>query len=699
MHTRTYLRTTCMLILAFTIIFSTLSINTIFATTSKSELLLRFKPGACERSKEEILTSFGLEVVDEISQIKVLVVSLPEDALLRVKSALSRNPMIDFVKENLKLSPSAIPNDEYYGFQWHLKKVGAPDAWDISSGDPSVVVAVLDSGVDLEHPDLAGKVLPGYNFYDNNYDVKDVSGHGTAVAGVAAAATNNSVGVAAIGWHCSILPIRVTDPNGYTSYSLLAKGLTYAADRGAKVAVVSFGIFGGQSLSSAAKYFMDKGGLVVASGGNTGSYCDDPDNPYIVSVSGTTSDDRSWGTYGPYVDLSAPCSAIYTTINGGGYGNVGGTSFSAPLTAGLIGLIFSASPSLAPNQVEQILKSTAVDLGDPGYDVYYGWGRINASKALKATVGSSHPDFCLSLSPSFLTIQQGSSGSSTLTVTSLNGFDSPVNLTLSGCPTGSNCTLSSTPVTPPSGGSATSTLTVNVSSTTVASTYSLTVTGTNGSLTRSTTVGLTVLATPPAPPAAPSSLTATAVSSSQINLAWMDNAANEEGFKIERSTDGMNFSPLVTVGANVTGYSDTGLSPSTTYYYQVYAYNAAGNSGHSNTANATTQGAAPGDFSLSASPSSLSIKRGSSKTSTITVTWLNGLSSAVNLNASCPSAGVTCILSLSSVTSTSGPATSTLTITVSSTTPPTIYTVTITGTTGSLTHTITITLKVCGSPK
>lgn len=114
MHTRTYLKTTCMFILAFTIIFSTLSINTIFATTSKSELLLRFKPGACERSKEEILKSFGLEVVDEISQIKVLVVSLPEDALLRVKSALSRNPMIDFVKENLKLSPSAIPNDGYY---------------------------------------------------------------------------------------------------------------------------------------------------------------------------------------------------------------------------------------------------------------------------------------------------------------------------------------------------------------------------------------------------------------------------------------------------------------------------------------------------------------------------------------------------------------------------------------------------------
>jgi uncharacterized membrane protein len=179
----------------------------------------------------------------------------------------------------------------------------------------------------------------------------------------------------------------------------------------------------------------------------------------------------------------------------------------------------------------------------------------------------------------------------------------------------------------------------------------------------------------------------------------MDNAANEDGFKIERSTNNVNFLPVVTVGTNVTGYSDTGLSPSTTYYYRVYAYNAAGNSGYSNTANATTQGAAPGDFSLSASPSSLNIKKGSSGTSTITVTWLNGFSSAVNLTASCPSASVTYTLSPSSVTSSSGSATSKLTLTVSSSTHAATYTITITGTSGSLKHTITITVKVPGSPK
>lgn len=361
--------------------------------TPSSELLLRFKPGTSERSKKKVLTSLGLEVRDEVPEIQLLVVRIPRNDLQNVKSALSRNLMIDFVEQNCWVSPSAVPNDEYYLLQWHLEKIGAPEAWDVSLGDPNVIIAVLDSGVDPEHPDLAAKLLPGYNFYDSNYDTGDVYGHGTKVAGVAAALTNNVVGVASMGWRVSILPVRVTDVNGYTSYSLLAKGLVYAADRGAKAATMSFRIFGGHALSSAAKYFMDKGGLVVAAGGNTGSYQSDLDNPYIISVSATTSSDSlaTFSTYGQYIDLSAPGVGIYTTIRGGGYGRVSGTSFSTPLTAGLVALVFSANPSLAPDQVEHILESTAVDLGEPSYDIYYGWGRIDTSKALKAAVGAAPP--------------------------------------------------------------------------------------------------------------------------------------------------------------------------------------------------------------------------------------------------------------------------------------------------------------------
>lgn len=391
LHITKHLKTACVLILAFTTAFSILPLSITFGSVGRGELLLRFKPGASWQCREKILKDFGLEVLDEIPQIKVLVVSVPESALQRVKPALMRNPVVDFVEENVWVSPQVVPNDYYFSFQWHLRKIGAPDAWDISVGSSNVMVAVLDSGVDSSHPDLAGKLVSGWNFYNNNWDTSDVAGHGTAVAGVTAAATNNTIGVAGVGWNCLILPVRVTDENGYASYSLLSKGLIYAADRGARVAVVSFRIFNGSALTSAAKYFVDKGGLVFAAGGNTGQFENYTDNPYIISVSGTTSDDKSWGSYGPYIDLSAPCSAIYTTTRGGGYGNVGGTSFSAPIAAGVAALIFSVNPSLTPSQVEQILESTAVDLGDPGYDIYYGWGRIDASKALREAVGISPP--------------------------------------------------------------------------------------------------------------------------------------------------------------------------------------------------------------------------------------------------------------------------------------------------------------------
>ncbi|MCP8305061.1 MAG: S8 family serine peptidase [archaeon] len=354
------------------------------------ELLLKFKPGVNDYHKERLLMSLGLEIGDEIPNLGVLVVSAPRPALPSIKSMLLQNPLIDFVEENHELSPSIIPNDQYYGSQWHLEKILAPEAWDISRG-AGITVAVLDSGVDPDHPDLASKLIQGYNFYNNNEDTGDVYGHGTKVAGVVAALTNNVIGVSSIGWECSILPVRVTDSGGYTTYSRLIKGLMYAADRGAKVAVISFRIYSGSVLSDAAKYFMDKGGLVVAAGGNDQRYHSDLDNPYIISVSATTSSDSraSFSSYGPYVDLAAPGSGIYTTTDGGSYSSVSGTSFSAPLTAGLIALIFSANPSLIPTQVEQILESTAKDLGDTGYDIYYGWGRIDASRALAEAAKSS----------------------------------------------------------------------------------------------------------------------------------------------------------------------------------------------------------------------------------------------------------------------------------------------------------------------
>jgi thermitase len=369
------------LILTFLLVTSSLQVGLCFDDLGPADVLLKLRCGVDRTVVMALLDSLGVEVLEEIPELSLLVARAPRRALSILRGYGSS--FFEFLEEDLRVPPMAVPNDYYYGFQWHLRKIGAPAAWDISKGSEKVIIAVLDSGVDPGHPDLAGKLLQGYNFYDNNYDTNDVTGHGTAVAGVAAAVTDNGLGVAGVGWRCSILPVRVTDGSGYVSYSTLSKGLIYAADRGARVAVIAFRIYGGQSVSSAAKYFMDKGGLVFAAGGNTGSYVGDPDNPYIISVSGTTSSDSAWGSYGPYIDLSAPCSGIYTTLRGGGYGSMGGTSLSAAIAGGVAALIFSLNPSLGPGKVEEILESTAVDLGAPGYDTRYGWGRIDAERALR----------------------------------------------------------------------------------------------------------------------------------------------------------------------------------------------------------------------------------------------------------------------------------------------------------------------------
>jgi thermitase len=371
-----------LLMICTTLIISTLPLLTA-RPTQTSYGLIRFNSNI--NNHANALNALGLNTIEYISSLEIYIVQY-QGSFRNLKQYLSNDQRFAFIEEDLPIAPTQIPNDPYFSKEWHLQKIDAASAWDITTGNPNTIIAVLDSGADPNHPDLSLKLLNGWNFFDNNQNTTDLTGHGTKVAGVAGAVTDNEIGVSSIGWQCSILPIRVTDLNGYTSYSMLTKGLVYAADQGAKVAVISFQINGGNALLSAAEYFTQKGGLVFGAGGNTASYVADSDNPYIISVSGTTSTDANYGTYGPYIDLSAPAIGIYTTINGGGYGSVSGTSFSTPLAAGVGALIFSANPDLSPSQVEYILKTTATDLGTNGYDIYYGWGRINASYALKIAV-------------------------------------------------------------------------------------------------------------------------------------------------------------------------------------------------------------------------------------------------------------------------------------------------------------------------
>ncbi|NTU43423.1 MAG: S8 family serine peptidase [Nitrospirales bacterium] len=388
----------------------------------EGELLLQFKAGLSEERAEAVIKAHGAFVGEEIVQLRTKRILVPAQAVENVKAALSRNPNVNFVENNYLAGSSFIPNDLKYSSQWHLPVISAPECWDLTTGSSEVVIAVIDSGVDPTHPDLATKLLPGWNFLNANSDTHDVLGHGTAVAGTAAALTNNTTGVAGMAWANHIMPLVVLDSSDYASYSNIASAIVYAADHGARVINISIGGSSSSStLQNAVSYAWNKGVVIFASAMNNAN-----STPYypaactnVIAVSATTSSDTlaSFSSYGSWVDLSAPGASIYTTNNGGGYGAWNGTSFSSPMTAGLAALVLSVNPSLTNAQVEALLKQGSDDLGTPGFDPYFGYGRIDAYKTVVAAQNfTPQPD----LTSPFVSVVSPAPGSAVSGLTSVN---------------------------------------------------------------------------------------------------------------------------------------------------------------------------------------------------------------------------------------------------------------------------------------
>jgi subtilisin family serine protease len=362
---------------------------------ARGRILVEARAGLSDDALDKILTVHGGKR-RKLGQSALHVVDLPANASESgVVERLSRNPHIRFAELDRRVKVTMNANDPYVGSEWHLSKIGAQSAWDISQG-AGVTIAILDSGVDTAHPDLMPNLVAGYNSYDGNTNVADVCGHGTAVAGTAAAATNNGVGVAGIAGSAKIMPVRIayydsTAGGCYAYYSTIASGLTYAADHGARVANISYGsLTESAAVISSANYMKSKGGLVFISAGNSGTDQNSTVTTSMIVVSATDSSDAkaSWSSYGSFVALSAPGAGIWTTSRGGSYQAWNGTSFSSPLSAGLAAAMMAAGPNLSGDNIEQLMYATAVDLGAAGRDPLFGYGRIDAAAAVTAAANT-----------------------------------------------------------------------------------------------------------------------------------------------------------------------------------------------------------------------------------------------------------------------------------------------------------------------
>ncbi|WP_127508195.1 S8 family peptidase [Paenibacillus humicus] len=290
-----------------------------------------------------------------------------------------------------------IPNDRLYSdYQWNLPSIEAELGWNLSKGSDAVKVAVLDTGVQADHPDLTGKLEPGTNIVTSGSKPDDDVGHGTHVTGIIAATVNNGEGVAGLTWYNKIMPVKVLDSSGAGSTYSVAQGLIWATDHGAKVINMSLGNYASaEFLHDAIKYAYDRDVVLIAASGNDNT--DRPGYPaaypevFAVASTDSKGQKSSFSNFGDYIDVAAPGDSIASTYPGSQYAALSGTSMASPHVAALAALIRSRNPDLTNVQVMDIMRRTAIDLGAKGKDSYFGYGQIDIDKALREAGKTAQP--------------------------------------------------------------------------------------------------------------------------------------------------------------------------------------------------------------------------------------------------------------------------------------------------------------------
>ena len=359
-----------------------------------------------QENLDRVLSDFSGLVEDDTSEvtaaseagIQVPAVSLRLRAgadELEAARLLTASPLVKLAEPNIIFKADATnPNDSRYAQQWNLWDtygVAANQAWDLQRGSAGVTLAVIDTGLDYNHEDLAGRRVDGYDFYNGDSDPMDDNGHGTMIAGVACANTNNSLGIAGLDWYARIMPLKALNAKGEGSLDGVVNSLYRAASQGAGVINMSFtSSTYSQELETAVEYAHSKGCVMVAATGNEGtSRIDYPAGlTYVIGVGsiGQGGNRSGFSNYNSSVDLVAPGENIYGPYPGGGgnrYNSGSGTSEASPHVAGAALLIKAEYPGTAPDEIWRRLKDGARDLGAPGYDEEYGWGLIDMNASLR----------------------------------------------------------------------------------------------------------------------------------------------------------------------------------------------------------------------------------------------------------------------------------------------------------------------------
>lgn len=376
------------------------------------QVLIRFQPWVTSQAADQFMKQRGLARIRQIHPLMTHVLRLPPGLTVeKAIEVLSRRPEVAVVEPNYILRIFGEIVD-----QWGLAKIHAPEAWAQLGSDPNrILLATVDTGIDRLHPDLGANIwanpdeLPGngvdddgngyiddiwgWDFVNNDNDPTDDNMHGTAVSSVEAGVQDGN-GVAGVCPWCQLMAVKVMDANGRGALDVVARGIIYAADNGARVINLSLGAAAGaQVLEDAVNYAWSKGVLVVAAAGNAGNGTPSYPAAYAnaMAIASTTDQDyRScFSQYGTnYISVAAPGQSILSAIPNGGYGTYSGTSLATPHVTGLGGLLFAQAPNRTNADVRNLIEATAVDLGPVGKDAFFGTGRIDA---LRAVMGDSSP--------------------------------------------------------------------------------------------------------------------------------------------------------------------------------------------------------------------------------------------------------------------------------------------------------------------